>query len=448
MDNQLIQMNMGCYPILSSDMHQEKLSLPFEIDAAWAVTHQVVAVLTGGTEQKFQQLVEAGVVSLDKPVYLQASGQSNSLAASLEILCWIQQQGGSGSIIVSSSDCNRPLPIAKRFGERVPDLSGEKGALRLGVIGKPSDWLIASQVDYDRVRLRLGIELVDIPIERVTSLGEVDGGVAGAERIYERLKELVTEYRLDGLTLRCFDLLSTVKNTGCLALSHLNDEGIPAACEGDIPLLLTMILCRRVTGQPGFQVNPARIEADGRMLWAHCTLPLTMTDSHSLTTHFESGIGVGIHGELPLGDYTLVKLSADLNELLAEDVELVANQYEPNLCRTQVWLQGSPALSERLLTHPIANHHLLIRGHHAHVFVSIKYDEKDFNHCTCSPDAAVPLRLRRNKTLCLHGRVLWCRCRGRKVLHDLAGCHQGVCGRRHRLGEGRLRVHAGGWLLG
>lgn len=38
-------------PILSSDMHQEKLSLPFEIDAAWAATHQVVAVLTGGTEQ-------------------------------------------------------------------------------------------------------------------------------------------------------------------------------------------------------------------------------------------------------------------------------------------------------------------------------------------------------------------------------------------------------------
>lgn len=335
---------MKNYPILSSEMHQETLVLPFEIDAAWSADHQVVAVLTGGTEQKFVQLVEQGIISLERPVYLQASGESNSLAASLEILCWVQQHGGSGRVLTAS------VPPAKQ---------------RLGVIGKPSDWLIASRVDYDQVRLRLGIELVDIPIERVTSLGEVDGGVAGAERIYERLKQLVAEYHLDGLTLRCFDLLSTVKNTGCLALSHLNDEGIPAACEGDIPLLLTMMLCRRLTGQAGFQVNPARILPDGRMLWAHCTLPLTMTDSHSLTTHFESGIGVGIHGELPMGDYTLVKLSADLNELLAEDVTLTANQYEPNLCRTQVWLQGSPALSERLLTHPIANHHLLIRGHHA-----------------------------------------------------------------------------------
>lgn len=325
-------------------MHQEELVLPFAIDADWAATHQVVAVLTGGTEQKFQRLVEEGFVTLDKPVYLQASGQSNSLAASLEILCWVQQHGGRGRILTE------PIKPAEQ---------------RLGVIGRPSDWLIASQVDYDQVRLRMGIELVDIPIERVTSLGEVDGGVAGAERIYERLKELVAEYHLDGLTLRCFDLLTTVKNTGCLALSHLNDEGIPAACEGDIPLLLTMMLCQKLTHQPGFQVNPARIQADGRMLWAHCTLPLTMTEQHSLTTHFESGIGVGIHGELPLGDYTLVKMSVDLSELLAEDVELVANQYESNLCRTQVWLQGTPALSERLLTHPIANHHLLIRGHHA-----------------------------------------------------------------------------------
>lgn len=325
-------------------MHHEELALPFELEEAWCASHQVVAVLTGGTEQLFQQLVKEGTISLDRPVYLQASGQSNSLAASLEILCWVQQHGGTGRVLTE------PIKPAEQ---------------RLGVIGKPSDWLIASHVDADQVRLKLGIELVDIPIERVTSLGEVDGGVEGAERIYERLKELVSEYRLDGLTLRCFDLLSTVKNTGCLALSHLNDEGIPAACEGDVPLLLTMMLCRKQTGQPGFQVNPARIHADGRMLWAHCTLPLSMTDSHSLTTHFESGIGVGIHGELPLGDYTLVKLSSDLSQLLAEDVELVANQYEPNLCRTQVWLQGSPALSERLLTHPIANHHLLIRGHHA-----------------------------------------------------------------------------------
>lgn len=238
---------------------------------------------------------------------------------------------------------------------------------RLGVIGKPSDWLIASGVDYKQVEANLGIELVDIPIERVTPLGEVDKGEQGAMAIYDRLKELVAEYDLSGLTLRCFDLLTTVKNTGCLALSKLNDEGVPAACEGDIPTLLTMMLCQRVTGCAGFQCNLARIEGK-QMLFAHCTVPLTMCESHTLTTHFESGIGVAIHGELPEGPYTLVKLSGDLTRLFAADVRLVRNQYEPNLCRTQVWLEVDERVVRYFMTNPIANHHVLIPGHHEKSF--------------------------------------------------------------------------------
>ena len=104
------------------------------------------------------------------------------------------------------------------------------------------------------------------------------------------------------------------------------------------------------------------------MLFAHCTLPLGMTEKHEYTTHFESGIGVAIHGDLPTGDYTLVKLSGDLKRLLAVDVELERCQYEQNLCRTQVWIQSSPEVAHYFLTDPISNHHVLIRGHHAAQF--------------------------------------------------------------------------------
>ena len=240
--------------------------------------------------------------------------------------------------------------------------------LRLGVVGKPSDWLIASHVDYEDVLRMMNIELIDIPIERMTSLGEVDPGMKGAETIYERLKELVVEYKLQGVTLRCFDLLSTVKNTGCIALSKLNDEGIPASCEGDIPTLLTMMIVKKLTGELCFQVNPARIRNDGQMLFAHCTLPLKMTEKHEYTTHFESGIGVAIHGDLPTGDYTLVKMSGDMKRMLAVDVQLTRCQFEPNLCRTQVWVQSDPEVSNYFYTDPIANHHVLIRGHYAQQF--------------------------------------------------------------------------------
>lgn len=333
--------------VLASAIHKEELNLPFQLPEEFVENHQCVAVLTGGSEALFLRLVDEGKVSLKEPIFIIASGYSNSLAASLEILAWIQQHKGSGRVVTSP--------------EQINNSALKRTNLRLGVVGEPSDWLIASKVDDAYIYEQTGIRMVHIPIEEVTSLGEVDGGMAGAEQIYQRLKEIVARYNLNGLTLRCFDLLTTVKNTGCIALSHLNDEGIPASCEGDIPLLLTMILAKQKYGQIGFQVNPARIGDDGKMLFAHCTIPLKMTTSHVFDTHFESGIGVGIHGELPLGKYRLMKLSTDLTQLVDEPVELVANQYEQNLCRTQVWLQATPKLAHQLLTQPLQNHHLLIR---------------------------------------------------------------------------------------
>ena len=356
--------------ILSSEMHKEKLDLPFELDPAFLQTHQVVAVLTGGTESKFVHLVDDGLIDLHRPVYLMVSGQSNSLAASLEILSYIRQHKGVGKVMTAADDTEIPevTETADLTAAPTEALLHNDKPLRLGVVGKPSDWLISSAVDYKEVLRRMNIELVDIDIEEVKSLGIVHPGMPGAEAIYQRLKAIVQREHLQGVTLRCFDLLSTVKNTGCIALSRLNDEGIPAACEGDIPTLLTMMLCKKITGELCFQVNPARIQANGEMLFAHCTLPLKMAEKHEYTTHFESGIGVAIHGDLPTGDYTLVKMSGDMQRLLAVDVELERCQFEANLCRTQVWIKATPEVSQYFLTAPIHNHHILIRGHHAGEF--------------------------------------------------------------------------------
>lgn len=356
--------------ILSSSLHQEKLTLPFELPQSFLETNQVVAVLTGGTEAQFVQLVEDGLIDLHKPVYLMVSGHSNSLAASLEILSFIRQHKGVGKVMMNAQDTE--IPESNQFSaisfQPSEVLLKNEQPLRLGVVGFPSDWLISSGVNYADVLTKMNIELVDIPISEMTSLGEVDPGMKGAEAVYARLKELVVANNLQGVTLRCFDLLTTVKNTGCIALSKLNDEGIPAACEGDIPTLLTMMVCKRLTGELCFQVNPARIQANGEMLFAHCTLPLGMTEKHEYTTHFESGIGVAIHGDLPTGDYTLVKMSGDMQRMLAVDVELERCQFEANLCRTQVWIKATPEVAQYFLTSPIHNHHVLIKGHHAKKF--------------------------------------------------------------------------------
>lgn len=84
--------------VLSSPIHRETLPVPNFSDKAWVEANQVIAVLSGGTEQLFLQLVEQGQVSLSRPVYLVATQTSNSLAACCEILSWINQHRGYGEI--------------------------------------------------------------------------------------------------------------------------------------------------------------------------------------------------------------------------------------------------------------------------------------------------------------------------------------------------------------
>ena len=232
------------------------------------------------------------------------------------------------------------------------------------------------EVAIEAVRNRLGIEIVDIPLDEVlTALGttQIDGGKEGALLIYEALRKVVDKYQLKGFTLRCFDLLSVLHNTGCLALARLNAEGLVAGCEGDVPAMLSMMVVRSLFGISGFQCNPAHIDVEtGEMMLAHCTIPLDMVTRYELDTHFESGIGVGIRGYMPEGPVTLFKVSGDLTRHFVAEGQLLRCEARPNLCRTQAVVQlSNPQDARYFLTHPIGNHHILLPGHHASLLSSL-----------------------------------------------------------------------------
>lgn len=346
----------------------------------------VIYVRTGGTEGLFKEIFERVSRTPEgktRSVRLLTSGQSNSLAASMEILSFLRQQACPGEIIHGSGRY-----IAGRLALlcQVEAARRRLAGARLGVIGRPSDWLIASGVDYAKVREKTGIELVDIPISELIAevarkeyprndlsaalladAGRLPEKVAayweGALHIYGGLKRIIGRYRLGGLTLRCFDLLDALGNTGCLALAQLNAEGIPSGCEGDIPALLTMTVTQALTGVAGFQANPSRIDPEtGEVLFAHCTVPLNMLRRHTYDTHFESGIGVALHGELPEGPVTVFKLSGDLSRRCIAEAELLRNQYRQDLCRTQIVLR-THGLADYFLTDPVGNHHIILPGH-------------------------------------------------------------------------------------
>jgi len=315
----------------------------------------LIYIRTGGTEGIFKPLLPQLQQQSKRPFYLLTSGKSNSLAASMEILSYLNQQGITGEIIHGSTTyIHHRIKVLEQVGEARSKMKG----CRLGLIGEPSDWLISSRFDRTIVKERLGIELVYIPMKELLEMPNV-------KKIYEALKALVEKYQLQGFTLRCFDLLTTIRDTGCMALAKLNAEGIVAGCEGDVPAMLSMKIIQALTGVSGFQANPATIDPEkGEMLFAHCTIPLNMVECYELDTHFESGIGVGIRGYMKEGPVTIFKVAGDMSRHFIAEGTLVRNQAKPDLCRTQQVIElDDKGQTRYFLTQPIGNHHIIVPGH-------------------------------------------------------------------------------------
>ena len=398
-------MNIAIYT-LTSELHDEQavnavtkeflstLGIDYELkgsDYSSYGSHalDLIYVRTGGTEGIFKRLLPQLQKLSSRPFYLLTSGKSNSLAASLEILSFLRQQQIGGEVIHGSEVYvqQRVTSLAK-VGEALQKLKG----LKLGVVGEPSDWLIASTVNRQVVADRLGINIVDIPMTTLldtirqiplstphekSDREEIQRALPGALQIYDALSFLVERHQLQGLTLRCFDLLTAVKNTGCMALAKLNAEGVVAGCEGDIPTMLTMAIAKAVTGVSGFQCNPSRIDSEsGELLFAHCTIPLNMVERYELDTHYESGIGVGIRGYMKEGPVTVFKVAGDLSRCFIAEGELIRNEAKADLCRTQQVIQlDDKKQAAYFLNDPIGNHHVIMPGHHKKVLSELIYNK-------------------------------------------------------------------------
>jgi len=336
----------------------------------------LIFIKSGGVEGKLKQIFK----QIKRPYLLLSSGLHNSLAASLEIASFLKQKGKRVEIIHGDSDY-----IATRIKElrKIFQVKNKLVSNKLGVIGKPSDWLIASEVDYKKVKDTLGISLIDVEMDEMVKEIDQDHNfthpklkdirekgfnkksIDGALKIYCGFKAIVNKYRLDGITVRCFDLLGIYKNTGCLGISLLNDEGIVAGCEGDIPALISMVVLHYLTDEPVFMANPSSIDIDkNEIILAHCTLPLNMSDEFYLKTHFESGLGVGIKGIIEEGEATIFKLSGDGKNYFVSGGEIIENLNKESLCRTQIRLKMNEDV-KYFLQNSIGNHHLICKGNYS-----------------------------------------------------------------------------------
>lgn len=330
---------------------------------------KLLFVQTGGSEGLFLKNID----KLQEPYYILTNGANNSLAASMEIATYLSLHGKKGEILHGST--SYIADRIKNIAEADSVIKQLKNS-RLGVIGQPSDWLISSVPDYGDVKKKLGVKLVDIPLseveEKVNAMkAQPDlksykpfdkAELVKAAQIRDALYEIVQEHDLNGLTIRCFDLLSSLKSTGCLALAELNAKGVIGTCEGDIAAMLSMYIATLISGQSCFQANPSRIDTQNNsIVFAHCTAPFDMLEDYCFDTHFESGIGVAVKGKMKKQKFTLFRISGDLKKYFVSGGEILGTLDESNLCRTQINVRLDKSVTE-LLTNPCGNHHIIIYG--------------------------------------------------------------------------------------
>lgn len=344
-----------------------------------------VLVLTGGTERQVLDAWSARQLRVPgEPLLLVTHPEHNSLPAALEALARLQQEGARGRIVMVRDGGGEALAAAIHDVRVWHSLH----RARIGLLGRPSDWLVASSTPPEAVRRRWGPTVVELDIEPALTRQAVateaplavpvrlgarhihepsEADVETAARFEPVLRDIAASERLDAVSVRCFDLVLESATSGCLALSALNDEGVIAGCEGDVASTLGLLWVRELTGRLGWMANPAVADPrTGVVELAHCTVPRSLVSGYELRSHFESGLGVGIAGDLPPGPVTLVRLGgAELEQLWCVDGEALPTTPREGRCRTQLDVRVDPEAVARLLERPLGNHLVVVGGHHA-----------------------------------------------------------------------------------
>ena len=339
-----------------------------------------ILVLTGGVEREALK----AIALLPPPALLIAHPGHNSLPASLEILARVRQDGGEGKILFGTPEeiavgLERELVVSKAWdGLRFS---------RVGLIGEPSEGLVASDVDRAFLKGRLSVELIPIEMDELLARIEeasapkreivrfkrtarsVDDRAAenieNSVAIYRGLRSVIDGHKLAACSVRCFDLITRLGQTGCYALSRLNDEHVPSGCEGDLRALFSLFVAYLLSGQAAFMGNVTSVEPADRILgMAHCTCPLSMAAQYAIATHFESDLGAAIAGKIPIGPCTVFRLGGErLDQLFVREGTTVETTVRDDLCRTQTRISVDGPIEE-LLEAPLGNHHVLLEGHH------------------------------------------------------------------------------------
>ncbi|OQA83912.1 MAG: hypothetical protein BWY31_02704 [Lentisphaerae bacterium ADurb.Bin242] len=154
--------------------------------------------------------------------------------------------------------------------------------------------------------------------------GVPDAELELAAKMFASFKAMAAKYRLTALAIRCWPEFSDFFGIApCAVIGMLNDNGIPASCEGDVPGALTMTILRELAGG-GLPLFVDLISYDEKentgVVW-HCgAAPVSLCRKFEETQyrlHFrvDGGDRKGVTNDFSLktGRVTLAKLDQDVD---------------------------------------------------------------------------------------------------------------------------------------
>lgn len=290
------------------------------------------------------RFIAEGMGTLDIPVILLPVNNDlimweTDLAASFHIK-------GTNALVANSQD--HALELIKIVAAPRP-LEGQKAL----VFGKPfnSTSIPAPNLNEDYVYKKTGVRIEHRPIDDLKQLlKDVDMAAAGKEmekwkkgakkvvgptdemmlhcaKMNILLHSLIEKENLAAVSIDCLSFSfgsDTTIPLPCLAYTELRDEGITAACEADICMMLSSMLMQAISGRPSFQSNVSSVDIEkSTTVLRHCVTPTKIYGPnakqmpYNLRDYHGMGKGVVPEIEYPVGlDITMGGFTKDLKSFL------------------------------------------------------------------------------------------------------------------------------------
>ena len=303
------------------------------------------------------------VESIDAPVFLWAVPEIwTGERLRLNSLCGINLAGHALTLRKHPYDYAYAMPQDAKVIEKIRNLA-MAGALRqelkrarLCVVGQHPAGMDTCHLDGARLNGLFGLQVEQIELDEVfararatseTTLGRTramldtrldnlasleQAPLNGTLSVYNALKEIAREQKLDGLAVRCWpEFFTEMGCAACGAMSMLSDgfdldTPLPCSCEADINGTVTQLILQILAGAPAFGTDIVGVdEVQNQIALWHCGLaPLTMADPQAQPRGgLHSNRGVPLVMEFPLkpGQVTIARISqanGDLQLVLAK----------------------------------------------------------------------------------------------------------------------------------